>query len=172
MPKKSSSSTGLIILFILLILSIGGFGYWNYTMYQTIQELDQGQAPQFYYANHTAVFTSASEDTYYDIPDLSISIDVAADEEVHIMFTCFASLTAVSAVTVMHFLVKIDTTQILESKVIVGYTGVLGLVSSEYSVTLQYLDDTLSAGSHTITIITMRECDGFIQNSNLFVQVY
>ncbi len=164
MPKKSSNLTGLIILSVLLILTIGGFGYWNFTL--------QKNQVTSYYADHAASFTSTAEDSYYAIPDLSISINVKNGDRVYFMFTCTASLTAVSAVTMMHFLVKVDSTQITESEVIVGWSGVLPTTYLEYSVALQYLDDSLTAGSHTITIMTMRECDGFIMNSNLLVQVY
>ena len=165
MPKKSSNPTGvLIILFILLIGSIGGFGYWNYTL--------QKSKVKSYYAEHAASFTTDSEDVFQDIPDLTISIDVDSGEKVYVMFTCSASLSAVSAIVVMRFIVKIDTTQISESQVVVGYTGVLGVTYIEYSVALQYLDSTLTAGSHTVTIMAMRECDGNIINSNLFIQVF
>ena len=88
------------------------------------------------------------------------------------MFTCTASLTAVSAVTLMRFLVKIDTTQITDSIVVIGYSGTLAILYIEYLVSLQYLATSVTAGSHTVTIMTMRECNGFIENSNLLVQVY
>ena len=91
MPKKSSKSTGIVLLTILLLLTIGGFGYWNYTLHTS--------KIKTYSAEHAASFTSSTENTYYDIPDLSISIDVAKGEEVHIMFTCTATITAVSRVS-------------------------------------------------------------------------
>jgi hypothetical protein len=165
MAKKGSNLTGVVVLlFILLIGTIGGFGYWNYTLHKS--------KIKSYYADHTAAFTASSEDVFQDIPDLSISIAVDTGEKVYVMFTCTATISAVSAITVMRFIVKIDATQITESQVIVGYTGVLGITNIQYSVALQYLDDSLTAGSHTITIMTMRECDGNIMNSNLFIQVY
>lgn len=165
MAKKSSNLTGVIfLLFILLIGSIGGFGYWNYTLHKS--------KVKSYYADHVAAFTASAEDVFEDIPDLSISINIATGDKIYAMFTCTATLSAVSAITVMRFIVKIDTTQITESQVIVGYTGALGLTNIQYSVALQYLDDSLTAGSHTITIMTMRECDGNIINSNFLVQVY
>lgn len=164
MPKKSSNSTGIILLLILLILSIGGLVYWNYTLHMS--------KVKSYYAEHDATFTSTSEDSYYDIPDLSISINVKKGDKVYVMFTCTASIIAVSSITLMHFLVKIDTTLIYESMVSVGYTGLSPTSPNVYSVALQYLDASLTAGIHTVTIMTERECNGNIVNSKLLIQVY
>ena len=163
MPKKGSNPTGIIVLTVLLILSIGGFGYWNYTL--------QVNQVKTYYADHDASFTSDAEDAFYAIPELTITIDVGRGDKVYVMFTCTASLTAVSSITQMHFLVKIDTTQILESMVTVGYTGTITVTAILYSVALQYIDDSLTSGSHTVTIMTERECDGYIVNSELLIQV-
>lgn len=164
MPKKSSNPTGIIILSVLLVLTIGGFGYWNYTLQMSVIKT--------YYAEHPTAYTTASEDAWYAIPDLSITIDVDKGEQVYVSFTCTASIIAVSSVTVMHFLVRINTDLILDSEVIVGYTGVSPTSPNVYSVALQYQDDALAAGSHTITIMTERECDGNIANSVLYIQVY
>lgn len=164
MPKKSSNPTGIIILSILLLLTIGGFGFWNYTL--------QVNKVTTYYAEHATAFTTDSEDSFQAIPDLSISIDVNKGDKVYIMFTCTASIVATSAYTRMHFIVRINTELIYASQVSVGYTGVSPVSPNVYSVALQYLDATLTAGSYTLTILTERESDGNIINSNLLVQVY
>ncbi|TFG09257.1 hypothetical protein EU534_02345 [Candidatus Heimdallarchaeota archaeon] len=164
MPKKGSNPTGLIILSILLVLTIGGFGFWNYTL--------QVNQVKTYFAEHTASYTTAAEDSLYAIPDLSVPIEVSRGGKVYVMFTCTASIVAVSAVTLMHFVLRIDSTIIFESQVSVGYTGVSPTSPNIYSVALQYSDATLTPGSHTITIMTERECDGSITKSTLFIQVY
>lgn len=163
MPKKGSNPTGIIILSVLLILTIGGFGYWNYTL--------QVNQVKSYYVEHTAAFTSSTEDTFHDIPDLSLTFNVGKGEIVYVSFTCTATLTAVSGVTLMHFIIKLDSVQITASEVVVGYSGTLPLTYAVYSVALQYEATSLVAGSHTIVIMTMRECNGNIINSNLLVQV-
>ena len=170
MARGNGSSCLSVISIILLILVAGGLGYWNYTMSQTLQTLKE--APVSYYDNRTASFTTSSEDTYEDIPNLEIPLNVAAGEKVYVLFTCAASLTPVSAITQMHFFIKIDSTLYYTSAVTVGYTGVGPATASLYSVALQYVVSGLSAEAHTVKITTMRECNGFISDCVLFVQTY
>jgi hypothetical protein len=164
--SSSHSSGGSTLFIILLLLVAGGLGYWNYTMYQSIQALEH----RIYYDNRLGSYTSPAEDQWYDVPDLSISVQIKSGEIIYILFTCEAALTPVSAVTYMHFIVKIDQNPIYASVTSVGGTGIVS-TNNKYSVTLQYVNSTLSTGAHSIGIMTERECSGSIQQCVLSGQI-
>jgi len=160
---------------IALLIGLGGlgFGIFSYfTLNQTIVAVQTGSdVHHTYYDNNTALYTSPSEDSWYDIPNISILFQVEPGESVYFIFTCTAHLSPVSGVWLMHFQLNIDDTQISESSTTVGISTA-SVTYMDFSVALQYVGSTLSPGSHEVTVETMRECDGFIYHCYLIVQTY
>ena len=166
-----AKGTGLAIFTLILALGGIGFGVFSYITLMGVQ-----QAPgvhQTYYDEKSTGYTSPAEDTWYAIPDLSITFKVESGESAYFMFTCTAKLYPVSAVTFMHFRLKIDDNSYLSTEATVGPTG--GTDSNNfYSIAIQYSNSTLGVGSHTVVVETMREtsASSFVDNCALIVQTY
>jgi len=151
-----------------LIIGIGGIAVGGYSLFSVVT--DSG-VHRSYYATRELIYTSPSEDSWFNIPDISISFQVDAGESVYFSFTCYARLEPVSSVTTMHFRLKIDGYSIASSLTTVGPTSGTAL-NTYFSVAFQQVNTTLSAGIHIVVVETERECDGFIDNCLLFVQTY
>jgi hypothetical protein len=162
MAKRSGLAI-IALLFALGGVSIGVFSY--------ISLLTEPGVHRTYYDNRITDYTTAGEDSWSDIPDISITFQVDAGESVHFLFTCRALLIPVTAITYMHFGLKIDGVVIMESRTTVGPTTA-AITNMYFSVSLQYSDSALSAGTHTVVVETMRECNGEIDNCALMVQTY
>jgi hypothetical protein len=167
--SKMAKETKVSALAVLaLILGIGGLGFGAYLFYST---QIGSHVHQTYSDSVPGPYTSGSEDSWYDIPGLNISVSIDAGEQVHVLFTCQATLTAVSAVTYMHFGLKLDGSSVAGSVTSVGATGITS-TANMYSVSLQFVFSSLAAGAHVISVETMRECSGNIAQCMLFVQTY
>jgi hypothetical protein len=152
---------------IALLVAIGGIALGGYSFILT--QMGSG-VHRTYNAEYTSTFTSSGEDVWYDITDMSVTFQVDSGEHTYFSFTCYASLTPTSSICRMNFRLVIDTVAASDSIVIVGGTGMP--TNSLFSVALQYFETTLAAGSHTVVVQTMRECDGLIDNCYLVVQTY
>jgi hypothetical protein len=158
-----AKGTGLVILAI--FIALGGLGIGIYTM------ITPG-VHRTYYDERTTSYTSGAEDTWYDIPELSISFQVDLGESVYFLFTCQADLVATSGVVQMHFGLKIDGSSVTQSQVTVGHNEGSTINTMKFSVTIQYRATTMTAGAHTVVVETERECGGSISNCILLVQTY
>ena len=159
MAKRS----GLAIL--ALLLALGGLGIGLYSM------ITPG-VHRTYYDERITAYTSTAEDSWYDIPDISISFQVDIGETVYFLFTCEADLVATSGVVQMTFGLIIDGTSITESQVVVGHNEGGSINTMKFSVALQYRVASMTPALHTVVVETYRECGGSISNCILFVQTY
>ena len=116
-----------------LIIAIGGVGLGGYLIFT---QLTQQGVHRTYYDERTTAYTSGMEDSWYDIPDISISFQVDAGESVYFMFTCRANLIASSALVYMHFVLKIDDIRIIQSQVSVGHNEGATINTMSFSVAL------------------------------------
>jgi len=166
-----------------LLIGIGGLGFGVYTYFTfnlTIESM-QGNIDAFelrssvhrtYFDNRTASYTTAAEDSFYEIPDLSILFQVDPGESVYFLFTCRAALMVPSGSNLyMSFQLKIDNVAITLSRTVVGILNPTGTGHS-YSVALQYADSSLGAWPHDVVVETSRICGGYIDNCYLLVQTY
>ena len=153
---------------IALLIAVGGVGLGVYSVITLLQP----GVHRTYYDERIADYTSGSEDSWYDIPDISISFQVDAGEAVHFLFTCRASLTASSGLVYMHFVLNIDGHRMLQSQTTVGHNEGGTITTIHYSIALQFSNRTLGAGTHTVVVETMRECNGFIDKCALLVHTY
>ena len=69
----------------------------------------------------------------------------------------------------MNFRLKIDGVSVNNAYATVG-----GAITTHqiFSVSLQYADSLMAAGSHVVLVETMFECGGSIDHCSLFVQTY
>lgn len=178
--RKSSSSSSAGVIFLLLVVA-GGLGYFSYLQYQSIQKLQlevqeldqsiqelQNKTSRSYYRNNTDQF-SFEHENYYQIPDLNLTVDVRNGEKIYVMFTCTAYITQDTALNYMYFYLAINNQLIYPSSVRVGSTGTVN--PTEFSVALQYANDTLTAGQYVIGVYVYREGNGYVENSALMVSV-
>ena len=154
---------------VALILALGGLGIGGYML---ITNMTTPGVHRSYYDERTTNYTSGSEDTWYDIPDISINFQVDAGESVHFLFTCRANLVASSGLVYMHFVLNVDDFRVVQSQATVGHNEGATINTISFSVALQFTNTTMSAGVHTVVVEHMRECSGFIDNCALFVQTY
>ncbi len=159
---------GTVLGVIALLVAIGGIVLGGYSFILT--QMGSDIHTRTYNAEYTSSYTSAGEDVWYDITDMSITFEVEIGEEVYFSFTCYASLTPTSAICRMNFRFVIDTVAADDSVVVVGGTSMP--TNTLFSVALQYFQTELAVGSHTVVVQTMRECSGFIDNCYLLVQAY
>ncbi len=152
-----------------LIVAVGAIGLGVFTFITFSPDSDSSSAVKRTYTDfREADFTSTAEDAWYTITGISINFDVKEGESVYFLFTCTADVVPVSSVAYMHFRLVIDSVPYDNASTTVGATS-SSANSLIYSVALQYADYSLSTGSHTVTVQTLRECDGEIYNCLLLV---
>jgi len=161
MAKRS----GLAVLALIIALGALGIGGYSFILVQ----MGSG-VHRTYNDENKSTYTSTAEDTWYAIPDLSVSFQVDGAEHVYFSFTCYASLTPSSSICRMNFRLFIDSVAADDSLITVGGTSMPA--NTLLSVSLQYFETAIGAGIHTVVVQTMRECDGFIDNCYLLVQTY
>ena len=160
---------GSALAVIALILALGGVGFGAYSF---ITNLSAPGVHRTYYDERITDYTSAAEDSWYTIPDISINFQVDAGESVYFLFTCRANLVAAGGLVYMDFLLNIDGFRIYQSQTTVGHNEGSTINTMYFSVALQFRNATMGAGAHVVEVETMRSCSGFIDNCVLIVQTY
>jgi len=173
--------SGLAVLALLIGIGGLGFGVYIYFTFNRTIESMQGDIDAFelgsyvhrtYFDNRTADYTSATEFSFYEIDNLSITFQVDPGESVYFLFTCRAILVNPTIGQLyMSFRLKIDDVAITLSRTVVGLLNPTSTTSS-YSVVLQYADSSLATGTHDVVVETERTCTGRIDNCYLLVQTY
>ena len=126
-----------------------------------------------YYDQKLDTYTTPSSLNWYDIPDISILVQIDAGESVYFSFTCIALIDPLTAVAQISFRLKIDGFSIIDSWTTVGPTST-GISDIFLSVAFQWRNASLSVGAHTVVVETRRDCAGtsYIDNCVLLVQTY
>ena len=111
---------GSALAILTFLIGIGGIAVGGYSLFSTLTELGVHHT---YHDSRTTPYTPPSEDTWAEIPDLSITFQVDAEESVHFLFTCTIYFEPVSGIRWNHFVLKIDDVRIYDSETTVGPTG-------------------------------------------------
>ena len=168
---------GSALAILALIIGIGGIGVGGYALYTVLfaqpTGLPENMVHRTYYDERIDDYATPTANTWYNIPDINIWVQVDSGESVYFSFTCAAFIDPSSVVAQMSFRLKIDGFSIIDTWTIVGPSST-GINDIFLSVAFQWRNASLSVGVHTVVVETRRDCaaTSYIENCVLFVQTY
>lgn len=145
---------GAVLGLIGILLGAGGLGFafiaWNNQ--NTLETQLTGLAPQeIWYRYYEDFFDVDLQNTYLEIPNMSISIDLTTQASIHLLFTCRAYTTGGISRSDVVIYFYIDEITISNPSVRVGSFNATSL-SFYHQVALQYYIAGWPAGTHNISM--------------------
>ncbi|MFW9828792.1 MAG: hypothetical protein ACFFEY_14470 [Candidatus Thorarchaeota archaeon] len=167
---------GAVLGIIGLLLGAGalGFGFIIWMNQNALQlQISRGGPQETLYLKYDDIFDIDTINTYLQIPNLSLSIDLTTQTSIYLLFTCLAYTTGnpISRSDI-YFHFYMDGYIISYPAARVGTFK--GNYSSYYhSVSLQHMVEGLAVGTHNFSVYVRSTVDtNSVQYSRLLVQSY
>ena len=160
---------GAVVLGIIgILLGAGGLGFAFITWNNQNAIQTQLGAVETWYRYYEDIYDVDTINTYLAIPNMSLSIDLSKTSSIHFLFTCLATTIGTTGRSDLTFYYYLDET-------IFGYARVgtyNGTPTSYFhSVSLQYLIESWSVGTHNISVFVRSTVTvNYVQSCALTVQ--
>ena len=152
-----AKSAGTVLGIIGILLGAGGLGFG------VISWFSIGQVP-IQQSWHDSVESSGLSSTRQDISDLSITMTLGAGQSIYVSFTCTVECSGYW----VYLYIYIDNL-FTGDQIKISRDGVAGYLY--YSASIQHINNTLTAGAHSITVWAQTDDVGsIVRDCVLFVR--
>jgi hypothetical protein len=162
---------GIVLGLIGILIGAGGlvFGFIAWSSLNTIQ-IGDDENIETWYTIDNSTYNVAPAATVLELVNNTISFDLTSTASVYMSFTCKAEIITLGGTSSVFFFFKVDGVNVISPMTEVGNLNG-GSTEDYFSVNIQHFIESMTAGSHNITVCVSSGTDlNYISQKTLYVQ--
>ena len=164
---------GVVLGLIGILIGAGGlvFGYIAWSSLNTIQtQIENSENIEAWYTIDNSTYNVAPAATVLELVNNTISFELTSAASVYMSFTCKAEIFTFAGTSSIFFFFKVDGVILTSPMTEVGNLNG-GSTQDYFAVNLQHFIESMTAGSHNITVLVSSATDlNYISEKTLVVQ--